>query len=86
MCNRARLSHEPETRHTHFGSAWLADRPMDKRFNSQELSPRGRAYVIRRDHRGIGVDVMSWDVLGGGANWSMTNVRNLALPQWRHLA
>ena len=31
-------------------------------------------------------DVMSWDVLGGQAAWPMTNVRNLALPQWRRLA
>ena len=29
---------------------------------------------------------MSWDVLGGGAPWPMTNVRNLGLPQWRRLA
>lgn len=29
---------------------------------------------------------MSWDVLGGQAKWPMTNVRNLALPQWRRLA
>ena len=86
MCNRARLSHEPETLITHFGATWLADRPMDNRFNPHELTPRSRAYVIRHDARGIGVDVMSWDVLGGGANWPMTNVRNLALPQWRRLA
>lgn len=31
-------------------------------------------------------DVMSWDVLGGKAPWPMTNVRNLAVPQWRKLA
>lgn len=29
---------------------------------------------------------MEWDVLGGGAAWPMTNVRNLSLPQWRKLA
>ena len=29
---------------------------------------------------------MSWDVLGGGAAWPMTNVRNLSLRQWRVLA
>ena len=29
---------------------------------------------------------MAWDVLGGQAAWPMTNVRNLALPQWRRLA
>ncbi len=30
--------------------------------------------------------VMTWDVLGGQAAYPMTNVRNLALPQWRRLA
>jgi putative SOS response-associated peptidase YedK len=29
---------------------------------------------------------MQWDVLGGGAKWPMTNVRQLGLPQWRRLA
>jgi putative SOS response-associated peptidase YedK len=29
---------------------------------------------------------MTWDVLGGQAKWFMTNVRNLALPQWARLA
>ena len=29
---------------------------------------------------------MEWDVLGGQAAWPMTNVRNLALPQWQRLA
>jgi Uncharacterized conserved protein len=29
---------------------------------------------------------MTWDVLGGGAKWPMTNVRQLGLPQWRRLA
>lgn len=86
MCNRARLSHEPETLRTHFGAGWIADRPMDNRFNPRELTPRSRAHVIRRSDRGIGIDVMSWDVLGGQAKWPMTNVRNLALPQWRRLA
>ena len=32
------------------------------------------------------LDVMTWDVLHGAANWPMTNVRNLKLPQWRKLA
>ena len=86
MCNRARLSYEPETLHTHFGTLWMTDRPTDNRFNPRELKPRSRAYVIRRSDRGIGIDVMSWDVLGGQAKWPMTNVRNLALPQWRRLA
>lgn len=65
MCNRARLSYEPETLRTHFGADWLAERPMDNRFNPQELVPRGRAWVIRLDDRGLGIDVMGWDVLGG---------------------
>ena len=86
MCNRARLSHEPETLRTHFGAGWIAERPVDNRFNPRELTPRSRAYVIRRSDRGIGIDIMSWDVLGGQAKWPMTNVRNLALPQWRRLA
>jgi putative SOS response-associated peptidase YedK len=29
---------------------------------------------------------MAWDVLGGQAPWPMTNVRNLALSQWKRLA
>lgn len=86
MCNRARLSYEPETLRTHFGADWLADRPVDNRFNPRELTPRSRAYVVRRNDRGLGIDVMSWDVLGGQAKWPMTNVRNLSLPQWRRLA
>lgn len=32
------------------------------------------------------IDLMSWDVLGGKAQWPMTNVHNLALPQWWRLA
>ncbi|WP_010218972.1 SOS response-associated peptidase family protein [Sphingomonas sp. PAMC 26621] len=86
MCNRARNSHEPETLHAHFGTIFTPDRPMDNRFNPSELMPRSRAYVIRETDRGRCLDVMSWDVLGGGAAWPMTNVRNLALPQWRALA
>lgn len=86
MCNRARMSHEPETLRAHFGADWLADRPMDNRFAPRELTPRSRAWVLRRNDRGLGIDVMSWDVLGGQARWPMTNVRNLSLPQWRRLA
>lgn len=82
VCNRARLSREPTTLVSRFGAEW----PMDNRFNPVELVPRGRAYVLRRNDRGLGVDVMGWDVLGGQAKWPMTNVRNLALPQWRRLA
>lgn len=86
MCNRARMRGEPETLFERFGAKWLADRPMDNRFNPQELTPKSRAWIIRENDRGRGVDVMSWDVLGGGAKWPMTNVRNLGLPQWRRLA
>jgi len=86
MCNRARMAGEPETIVERFGATWLADRPMDNRFNPRELTPRSRAWIVRQDHRGRGVDVMSWDVLAGGAKWPMTNVRQLGLPQWRRLA
>lgn len=86
MCNRARQSYEPETLHTDFRTIWGVERPMDNRFNPAELTPRSRAYVVREDERGRGLDIMSWDVLGGAAAWPMTNVRNLGLPQWRRLA
>ncbi|WBO23911.1 SOS response-associated peptidase family protein [Sphingomonas abietis] len=97
MCNRARMLGEPETIRERFGAKWLADRPMDNRFHPQELVPFGRAYVVREDDRGRGVDVMAWDVLGGQAKrpakvgtpprpLAMTNVRQLNLPQWRRLA
>jgi putative SOS response-associated peptidase YedK len=74
----------------------MADRPTDDRFNPSELAPFGRAWVVRDDERGRGVDVMQWDVLGGQAKRprgggppraiAMTNVRNLSWPQWRGLA
>lgn len=57
---------------------------MDNPFNPAELTPRTRAYVIRRNERGRGLDIMSWDVLGGMGQ--MTNVRQLFLPQWRRLS
>jgi putative SOS response-associated peptidase YedK len=60
MCNRARMLGEPETIMERFGSKWLAERPMDNRFNPQELVPFGRAYVVREDERGRGLDVMTW--------------------------
>ena len=96
MCNRARTLGEPETIRERFGAKWLADRPMDDRFNPHELVPFGRAWVVRENDRGRGVDVMSWDVLGGmtksppkgGAAprpLAMTNVRTLNAPQWRRL-
>jgi hypothetical protein len=48
MCNRARNSHEPEALHTHFGTLFSADRPMDNRFNPSELMPRSRSARIFR--------------------------------------
>jgi putative SOS response-associated peptidase YedK len=59
---------------------------MDNRFDPRELRPKGRAYVVRRDERGIGIDVMAWDVLGKSDGPAQTNVRRLGLPQWRRLA
>jgi putative SOS response-associated peptidase YedK len=83
MCNRARFAAEPET----LGQLdWWTDKPRDNRFNPKELFPKSRAYVVREQDGRRGIDVMSWDVLGGGAKWPMTNVRNLALTQWRRLA
>ncbi|MBV9527890.1 SOS response-associated peptidase family protein [Sphingomonas sp.] len=86
MCNRARTREDPPTLFERFGVNWLADRPLDNRFNPAELYPRSRAWIIREDERGRGADVMSWDVLGSQAAWPMTNVRNLAQPQWKRLA
>jgi putative SOS response-associated peptidase YedK len=97
MCNRARMDGELQTLQERFGTQWLADRPMDNRFQPRELVPFGRAWVLREDERGLGIDVMHWDVLGGQAKRSarsgapprplaMTNVRTLGLPQWRQLA
>ena len=87
MCNRARNRAEPETLFARFNvTDWLNPKPMDNRFNPVELRPKGRAYVIREEGGRRGLDVMGWDVLGGQAKWPMTNVRNLALPQWRRLA
>lgn len=85
MCNRARYRGEPETL---FGAdnKLFGERPRDNRFDPQELRPKGRAYVIREQDGERAWDIMSWDVLGGQAAWPMTNVRNLALPQWRRLA
>lgn len=59
---------------------------MDNRFNPAELVPKGRAYVVRENERGRGLDIIRWDVLNGLATWPMSNVRNMALPQWRRLA
>ena len=86
MCNRARGDDDPRTLHSQFRGSWITDRPMDNRFNPVEIVPKGRAWVIRQDERGRGVDVMAWDVLDGMAKWPMTNVRQLGLPQWKRLA
>lgn len=86
MCNRARNRGEPEALVAHFALDWLTDKPRDNRFDPVELRPKGRAYVVRDVDGQRGLDVMSWDVLGGGAAWPMTNVRNLQLSQWRRLA
>jgi len=86
MCNRARNTGEPETLFERFNAGWLADKPRDNRFNPVELRPKARAYVIREEDGKRGLDVMGWDVLGGGASWPMTNVRNLGLKQWQRLA
>lgn len=85
MCNRARMSNEPETL---FNAAnrLFDERPRDNRFDPRELRPKSRAYVIREQDGERAWDVMTWDVLGGQAAWPMTNVRNMALPQWRRLA
>jgi len=85
MCNRARYAGEPDTL---FQSAakLFDERPRDNRFHPQELRPRSRSYVIREQDGQRAWDVMTWDVLGGKAPYPMTNVRNLALPQWRRLA
>ena len=85
MCNRARMSHEPEAL---WGSAskLFDERPRDNRFDPRELRPKSRNYVIREWDGERAWDVMLWDVLGGGAAWPMTNVRQLGLKQWRALA
>ncbi|WP_230772054.1 SOS response-associated peptidase family protein [Sphingomonas sp. Leaf4] len=85
MCNRARYAGEPADL---FGSAkkLFPERPRDNRFDPRELRPKSRAYVIREQDGERAWDIMSWDVLGGQAAWPMTNVRNLAAPQWRKLA
>lgn len=77
MCNRARMSNEPETR---WGSAakLFGERPRDNRFDPRELRPKSRNYVVREQDGERAWDVMTWDVLGGKAAWPMTNVRQLS--------
>lgn len=81
MCNRTRDLGEPETLSEKFGAGWLTDKPMDNRFNPVELVPRGGAYVIRRENGANSLDVMSWGLLGRGAAYPITNVRDF--KRWR---
>jgi putative SOS response-associated peptidase YedK len=90
MCNRARFDGEPETITERFGASWLAEKPMDNRFDPKELRPFNRAYVVRNEDERRGLDVMEWDVLArqakqAGRKVAQTNVRTLHLPQWRSL-
>lgn len=85
MCNRARNLGEPETLFERFTANWAED-VVRPNADPVELYPRSKAYVVRTERERCVLDVMSWDVLGGQAAWPMTNVRNLALPQWRRLA
>jgi putative SOS response-associated peptidase YedK len=85
VCNRARLSTEPETLFERFGAHWAQDVVRPNK-DPVELFPKSKAFVIREERDRRAVDLMLWDVLGGAAPWPMTNVRNLGLPQWRRLA
>lgn len=78
MCNRARLSSEPETLIERFGAGWLTPRPNR---DPAELFPRRDAYVVREDGGRRGLDAMRWDLLGEGAAYPITNVRDL--KRWR---
>ncbi|MBI0474422.1 DUF159 family protein [Sphingomonas sp. MA1305] len=85
MCNRARFAGEPETLFERFGAGWAQDVVRPNK-DPQELFPKSKAFVVREERGKRAVDVMLWDVLGGGAKWPMTNVRNLGLKQWQALA
>ena len=85
MCNRARLSSEPETLFERFGASWAQDVVRPNK-DPVELFPKSQAFIVREEGKRLAVDIMLWDVLGGAAAWPMTNVRNLGLPQWRRLA
>jgi hypothetical protein len=76
------MAGEPETIAERFGANWLAARPMDNRFHPQELVPRSRAWIVRQDDRGRGVDFMAWDVLNGAGGSRMEAVADRQL--WRH--
>jgi hypothetical protein len=81
MCNRARNSYEPETIHTHFGTVFGIDRPMDNRFNPVELIPRGRAYVIREEDGRRGLDIMTWDVLDSSSSTMFAPRQTCSCPR-----
>ncbi|WP_380786348.1 SOS response-associated peptidase family protein [Sphingomonas sp. R86521] len=85
MCNRARNRGEPETLFARFNASWAHD-VVRPNADPVELYPKSKAYIVRDERDRRVLDVMAWDVLGGQAAWPMTNVRNLALPQWRRLA
>ena len=50
MCNRARLSSEPETLFERFGATWAQDVVRPNK-DPQELYPKSKAFVVR-DERG----------------------------------
>jgi putative SOS response-associated peptidase YedK len=81
MCNRAKYYDEPETLRETFGAKWWVDRPMDNRFDPREFAPSTRNWIIRVEDGKRGVDVMTWDLLGGMAKYEITNVRDLT--RWR---
>jgi putative SOS response-associated peptidase YedK len=81
MCNRAKYYDEPETLRETFGAKWWVNRPMDNRFNPREFAPSSRNWIIRMEDGQRGIDVMTWDLLGGMAKYEITNVRDLA--RWR---
>jgi len=85
MCNRARLSRDPETLFERFGAGWAQDVVRPNK-DPVEMFPKSKAFIVREEGNRRAVDLMLWDVLGGAAAWPMTNVRNLGLPQWRRLA
>ncbi len=56
ICNRARYLGEPESLCERFSANWLADRPIDNRFDPQELVPLSPAWAIRQNNRSRGVE------------------------------
>ena len=86
MCNRARGPDDPRTVHVQFALHWETPRPMDNTFAPATIVPNKRIYAIRHDEQcRRGLDVMTWDVLGGQAAYAMTNVRDID-RRWRKLA